>query len=433
MKEQYDVIIVGTGVAGLACALSVSKELEVLLVTKETIEKSNSYLAQGGISVLRDDKDYDSYIQDTLKAGKYQNNLQAVVCMIKESKSIPEQLIEWGVEFDRDGGKLLYTREGAHSINRILHHKDTTGQEIMEKLIVAVKERKNIMIKEQCTMIDILNQNNRCQGIVVKHNQNLQPLWAKKVVLATGGIGGLFANSTNFRHITGDGIGIALKNGIRTKDLNYIQIHPTALYTEKEERRFLISEAVRGEGGILLNQEGKRFVDELLPRDIVSLAIQEEILKSKLPYVYLSVVHLGEERVKTRFPNIYKKCLEAGYDITKTKVPVAPAQHYFMGGIEIDLDGQTSLEGLFAIGETGCNGVHGANRLASNSLLESVVFAQRAATKIEKEIEEVKINSMKFDYNYYRENCKEEYKELILNEIKGRDEVFYDKWCNYAG
>jgi L-aspartate oxidase len=257
-------------------------------------------------------------------------------------------------------------------------------------------------------------------------------VYAKDVVLATGGIGGLFAHSTNFRHITGDSFALALRHNIELENINYIQIHPTTLYEENLTRKFLISESVRGEGAILLNKDGERFVDELLPRDVVTEAIRKQMEIDGRPYVMLSLRHIDKEEILRHFPNIYRHCLEIGYDITKDDIPVTPAQHYLMGGIRTDTYGRTSVKNLYAVGETACNGVHGANRLASNSLLESLVFSERAGWIITEEMQEQQLTQPKVDMSCYEDTAAWEQanKALVMNEIKRRDRDFYDKWCN---
>ena len=386
MDNNFDVIIVGTGAAGLFAGLCLPVNLNVLMITKDKMENSDSYLAQGGICTLKSADDFDAFYQDTLKAGRNENNPESVRIMIQQSPQIMKDLMDYGVKFDRDSeGNLAYTREGAHSEFRILHHQDVTGKEITSKLIRQVKLRNNITVIEDATMLDIISENNKVSGIIMENNSDIVQINAKVVILATGGIGGLFKHSTNFRHITGDSFAIALRNNIQLENINYIQIHPTTLYSKKPGRRFLISESVRGEGAVLYNKNKERFVDELLPRDVVTKAIKEEMKKDGTDYVWLSMEHIPKETILNHFPNIYEHCLEEGYDVTKEYIPVVPAQHYFMGGIWVDSDSRTSMEHLYAVGETSCNGVHGANRLASNSLLESLVFAKRAATKIKKE------------------------------------------------
>ncbi len=385
MKVETDVVIVGTGVAGLFSALNLPSDRKILMLTKEDCESSDSFLAQGGICVLRDEEDYESFFEDTMKAGHYENRKESVDIMIRESREVINDLIGYGVDFEKENGELTYTREGAHSKPRILYHEDITGKEITSKLLAKVRELPNVNIMEYTTMTDFIVENNRCLGVVAKHNckdaQELQ-IYADNTILATGGIGGNYQHSTNFPHLTGDAIRIGQKYGVKMEHLDYVQIHPTTLYSKKPGRRFLISESVRGEGAVLYNKNKERFVNELLPRDVVANAIHEQMKKDGTDFVWLSMEHIAKEEILKHFPNIYQRCLEEGYDVTKECIPVVPAQHYFMGGVWVDSDSKTSMEHLYAAGETSCNGVHGKNRLASNSLLESLVFAKRAAKKI---------------------------------------------------
>jgi len=380
---QADVVIVGTGVGGCFSALNLSEDLSIIMITKSDLESSDSFLAQGGICVLHDDDDYDSYFEDTMRAGHYENRKESVDIMIRGSQDVIHDLIGYGVDFAKEDGKLLFTREGAHSRPRILFHEDITGKEITSKLLAQIKTRKNIQIMEYTTMTDILISQGACAGIEAETSDHKKIyIHADQTIFASGGIGGRYKHSTNFPHLTGDAIDIAKKHGIRLEHLDYVQIHPTTLYSKKPGRRFLISESVRGEGALLYDKNGNRFVDELLPRDVVTKAIQEQMKKDGTDYVWLSLEKIPKEIILSHFPNIYQHCLEEGYDATKEWIPVVPAQHYFMGGIWVDSDSHTSMPNLYAVGETSCNGVHGKNRLASNSLLESLVFAKRAARKI---------------------------------------------------
>lgn len=389
-----DVIIVGSGISGLYAALNLPTNLKIILLTKDKLKESNSYLAQGGISVAKNDLDMPIYIKDTMKAGKYKNDINAVRTLVNESRENIEKLISFGVTFDSADGNLLYTKEAAHSTNRILHIKDETGKSIMEVLCSEVQKRSNIKIFEYTYCADLIKKNNKCIGVIALGSDTQYNIFSKVVILATGGIGGIFKNSTNKRHITADGICIATKNNIKTENLNYIQFHPTALFNkENNDRSLLISESLRGEGAILINTKGERFVDELLPRDVVTQAIYNELSKSNSSHVYLSLAHMDKEYIKNRFPFIYTQCLKHGIDITKDSIPVCPAQHYFMGGIKVDINSRTSLKNLYAIGECSCTGVHGANRLASNSLLEGIVFSQRAVIDITKEISNIPIET----------------------------------------
>lgn len=380
---QADVVIVGTGVGGCFSALNLSEDLSIIMITKSDLESSDSFLAQGGICVLHDDDDYDSYFEDTMRAGHYENRKESVDIMIRGSQDVIHDLIGYGVDFAKEDGKLLYTREGAHSRPRILFHEDITGKEITSKLLAQVKTRKNIQIMEYTTMTDILISEGACAGIEAETSDHKKIyIHADQTIFASGGIGGRYQHSTNFPHLTGDALDISKKHGIRLEHLDYVQIHPTTLYSKKPGRRFLISESVRGEGALLYDKNGNRFVDELLPRDVVTKAIQEQMKKDGTEHVWLSLEKIPKETILNHFPNIYQHCLEEGYDATKEWIPVVPAQHYFMGGIWVDSDSHTSMPNLYAVGETSCNGVHGKNRLASNSLLESLVFAKRAARKI---------------------------------------------------
>lgn len=435
MKKNYDVVIVGTGAAGLYAALSLSKDLNILMITKDMAENSDSYLAQGGICMLLNEDDYESYFEDTMKAGRYENRKESVDIMLRSSREVIDSLVKYGVDFEREAdGSYSFTREGGHSAFRILHHDDVTGKEITSELLRNVRKLPNVDFYEYTTMIDIIAKDNEAKGIVVSDKEgNISPVYCKKVILATGGIGGLFKNSTNFRHLTGDSFAIALKQGIELENINYIQIHPTVFYSEKEGRRFLISESVRGEGAILLDKNGERFTDELQPRDVVTGEILKQMKKDGTEHVMLSIKDtMSKDEIAERFPNIYAHCLEEGYDMGKEAIPVVPAQHYLMGGIHTDRDGKTSMKNLYAAGETACNGVHGANRLASNSLLEALVFAKRAADDIMKDIDTAKIEEVAVDLEKYSslDELKEQYKRIVLDEIKRKDGEFYDKWCN---
>ena len=383
MEIKTDVVIVGTGVGGAFSALNLPEDKQILMITKSDLESSDSFLAQGGICVLRDDEDYEGYFEDTMRAGHYENRKESMDIMIRSSQEIIHDLIGYGVDFAKKDGNLAFTREGAHSRPRILFHEDITGKEITSKLLMHVKKRKNVQIHEYTTMTDIIVKNGKCAGILAKTADGEEmKIYAQDTIFASGGIGGRYQHSTNFPHLTGDALDISRKHGIRLEHLDYVQIHPTTLYSSKPGRRFLISESVRGEGAVLYNKDGERFVNELLPRDVVTKAIREQMAKDGTDHVWLSMENIDKNTILEHFPNICELCREEGYDVTKEWIPVVPAQHYFMGGIWVDSDSRTSMEHLYAVGETSCNGVHGANRLASNSLLESLVFAKRAAHKI---------------------------------------------------
>ena len=384
MNFDYDVLIVGTGAAGLYCALNLPSRMKVLMITKQKADESDSFLAQGGICVLRGEEDYDAFFEDTMRAGHYENDKKSVDVMIRSSNTVIRELLDLGVRFETEpDGSPAFTREGGHSQPRILFHADITGREITSTLLEHVRRLQNVTIQEHVAMLDVIAQDNKVGGLVVAaENGSPELITAPVVVLCCGGLGGLYTNSTNFPHITGDALAIALENGVQVEHLDYIQIHPTTLYSKRPGRRFLISESVRGEGALLLDKHMQRFTDELKPRDVVTRAILAQMEKDGTDHVWEDMRPLGKEAILGHFPNIYQRCLEEGINVLEEPIPVVPAQHYFMGGIQVNLASQTSMKGLYACGETSCNGVHGANRLAINSLLESLVFAQRAALDI---------------------------------------------------
>lgn len=417
-----DILIVGSGCSGLYCALNLPEKLHITVITKQKVEESDSYLAQGGICVLRDEKDFDAFFEDTLKAGHYENDRESVSIMIRSSREVIAELVSYGVQFaTEEDGTFQYTREGAHSCPRILFHRDITGQEITSKLLLEAKKRSNITILENTTLLDIVEKNGECVGaVVLSEDGKLITVSAGYTVLACGGIGGLYRHSTNFKHLTGDAIAIAIKHRIPLKNIDYIQIHPTTLYSrEPTDRSFLISESVRGEGAKLYNKQMNRFTDELLPRDLLTREIHRQMEKDQTNYVWEDLRPIPEEELLEHFPNIVNHCKEKAYDVTKECIPVVPAQHYFMGGIRVDYNSKTSMEGLYAIGETACNGVHGKNRLASNSLLESLVFAKRASQDMA-EHPRMREELPPVDLAPYAdlEALKEEYRNLVLTEIK---------------
>lgn len=426
---KTDILIAGTGCSGLYCALQLPKEMQITLITKSDLESSDSFLAQGGICMLRDTSDYNSYFEDTMRAGHYENDATSVEIMIHSSQNVIRALQALGVQFQRDAqGNLSFTKEGAHSKNRILFHKDITGKEITSKLLSQVQQLSNIRLYEYTTLIDIISQNNTCYGAVLRMaDGTVQIVEAAYTILACGGIGGLYRHSTNFRHLTGDAVAIAQKHGVKLKNMNYIQIHPTTFYSPKnEDRSFLISESVRGEGAKLYDKNMHRFVNELLPRDQLTAAIQEQMKKDHTSHVWEDLRTIPADELKRHFPNIVAYCASMGYDVTKECIPVVPAQHYFMGGIQVDHDSRTSMSQLYAIGETACNGVHGKNRLASNSLLESLVFAARAAKNIAANYKNSKTDhqlSLSYDLSSYQDTSalEQEYRNIVLNEIKNAE------------
>ncbi|NJD02936.1 MAG: L-aspartate oxidase [Ruminiclostridium sp.] len=385
IKEYHDVIIIGSGIAGVFTALEISQEYDVAILTKETLDISNSVLAQGGIAVSLDKKDSpELHFKDTLYAGAGLCDEESVWVLVNEAASNIDRLCNFGVNFDKTKQQeLALTREAAHSMNRIIHAGDTTGKEVCDKLISVVKTRNNIKICERTFVIDLVTKDGACKGVLVcdENGDAKKFLVSDIVVCATGGFGQLFSSTTNPEVATGDGISMAYRAGAELMDLEFVQFHPTVLY-HPQNKSFLISEAVRGEGALLKNAEGKRFMpeyhplNELAPRDVVSRAIFEEMKRTRTSNVFLDISFKDKDYLEARFPNIYKTCLGYGIDITKDMIPVAPAEHYCMGGIKADVNGKTNINGFFTCGECACNGIHGANRLASNSLLEGLVFGR---------------------------------------------------------
>lgn len=426
---KTDILIVGTGASGLFAALHCPSDKNILMITKDAVENSDSFLAQGGICVLKDENDYNSFMEDTLKAGHYENRRESVDIMIRSSREVINELIGYGVDFARqENGELNYTREGCHSKARILFHEDITGKEITRNLLKAVQKLPNVHILEYVTMLDLIEQDNTCFGILAKDkNDEYLTIEADNTILASGGIGGLYEHSTNYPHLTGDAIAIALRHNIKLENPDYVQIHPTSLYTNKPGRSFLISESVRGEGAKLYGKDGKRFANEVLPRDLMTAEIKKQMAKDNMPYVWLDMTVLGKDVILNHFPHIYEKCLEEGFDVTKQWIPIVPAQHYYMGGIHVDKYSKTTMNNLYAVGETSCNGVHGANRLASNSLLEGLVFAKRAVNKIHDD-ENAQHKKYDIDFAQLANNVQQnidrekiilaqEYKKAIFNEM----------------
>ncbi|MGN0375457.1 MAG: L-aspartate oxidase [Butyrivibrio sp.] len=406
---KTDILIVGSGCSGLYCALWLPRDKKITLITKSDLESSDSFLAQGGMCMLKDESDYESYFEDTMKAGHYENDPESVEIMIRSSQDVVKDLLSYGVDFAREpDGKLSFTKEGAHSQKRILFHKDITGKEITSHLLSEVKKLSNVTLMPYTALIDITSDNNICYGGVVRNaDGEIVHIQADYTVLATGGIGGLYRHSTNFRHLTGDALAIALKHNIQLKDIDYVQIHPTTLFSEKkEDRSFLISESVRGEGAYLYDKHMNRFVDELLPRDLLTEAIFNKMKEDKTEHVWEDLRTIPREELMSHFPNIVEHCERQGYDVDRECIPVVPAQHYFMGGIKVNHESLTSMKHLYAVGETACNGVHGRNRLASNSLLESLVFAKRAALHISSGWEELRFSPAIPDMKEYGD-CNE--------------------------
>ncbi len=386
--SETDFIVVGAGVAGLRAAIELAAAGRVVVLAKKEVTDSNTQWAQGGIAAaLSDEDEIGLHYQDTLNAGDGLCNPEAVKVLVEEGPARIEELIEWGTQFDRNGTKLAFGREGAHSRNRILHaHGDSTGREIARALYAKVQTLTNISVCEFEFTTDLQINDGRVCGIQLLNQQGgLQLIDASAVLLASGGLGQLYSSTTNPSVATGDGVAMAFRAGAEISDMEFIQFHPTALYLQKAPR-FLLSEALRGEGAYLRNDAMLRFMPkhhpmaELAPRDVVARAIVHELEVSRAsePVVYLDLTHLDGEHIKKRFPRIYSTCLQYNIDITTELIPIRPAAHYAMGGIRTDLQAHSSLPGLYAAGEAAATGVHGANRLASNSLLEGLVFGAEA-------------------------------------------------------
>ena len=389
LKKQYSVVIVGSGLAGLYGALNFPEDLDVLMLSKKERHQSNSSLAQGGVACVLDleNDSYDLHIEDTLIAGSKENDLDAVTQLVEEGPGDVLRTIDYGVEYDRDeNGELIKTLEGGHCRRRILHHKDTSGKEMVDKLVLAVEKLPNVTLSDE-TMVTSMSRIKNGFKIEIMRDNEYKTVYADFVLLASGGIGRVYKYTTNPSVATGDGIRLAYEMGASIKNLSYVQFHPTAFNGANREQ-FLISEAVRGEGAYLLNCNKERFMDrydsrlELAPRDVVSRSVIMESRRLGSNNFYLDIRYKGEEYLKKRFPGIYAGCLSQGVDISKDLIPVFPCQHYLMGGIVVDLNARTTLPRLYAAGECACTGVHGKNRLASNSLLEALVFGRKAAEDI---------------------------------------------------
>lgn len=384
--RETDFIVVGAGVAGLRAAIALAEAGRVLVIAKEALTESNTQYAQGGVAVaLSDEDEVGLHLQDTIAAGDGLVNEEAARVLVEEGPQRIQELIDWGTAFDRAGTKLTFTREAAHSRSRVLHaHGDSTGREIGRALAAKAATLPHITFATHLFSNDLLlNDDHVCGVEAIDRNGNMQQIAARAVLLATGGAGQVYSDTTNPPVATGDGIAMAYRAGATISDMEFFQFHPTALAIPGAPR-FLISEAVRGEGAYLRNEQGERFMQavdpraELAPRDVVARAISLELARTKAASVYLDLRHLDEKLIRERFPRIASTCATFGMDITRDLIPVRPAAHYLMGGVKTDLEGRSSVSGLFAAGETACTGVHGANRLASNSLLEGLVFGARA-------------------------------------------------------
>ena len=440
MKKRTDFLVLGSGIAGLTFALKASEYGKVMVITKSKLDDTNTKYAQGGIaSVFREPDNFEKHISDTLIAGAGLCDESVVRMVVNEAPERIKDLIALGVPFDKKGdGTYDLAREGGHSEYRILHHKDKTGDAIEKTLIEKIKDNPDIEIYENHFAIEVLTQHHlgvevkrnfpgiKCYGAYVADlvNQKIITFLSKITVVATGGMGHVYLTTTNPEIATGDGIAMVYRAKGTIENMEFVQFHPTAFYTpEYSGNRFLISEAVRGEGGILLNKNNERFMHkynemgEIAPRDIVSRAIFSEMKKTNSEYVYLDITHKDSDYLKKRFPTIYRSCLEHGVDITKDYIPVSPVQHYFMGGIRTDLMGRTNIKGLHACGEAANTGVHGANRLASNSLLEGLVFGRRSAEYINAGIKDIKLEEVHVS-NVYGASGKTLNVMDIRNEIK---------------
>jgi L-aspartate oxidase len=384
--KTADFLVIGGGVAGLRAAIELAPSKgSIIVLTKDKPRESSTEYAQGGIAVaLSDEDEIGIHFDDTIKAGDGLCDIEAVRVMVEEGPDLIRELISWGAEFDKDGSRLDFSREGAHTRNRVLHsHGDSTGKEIERTLINKVRTFPNVTRYDFAFTLDLIIEGDRCVGAIVLRENEIINIYAKSVILATGGAGELFARSTNPPIATADGMAIAYRAGAILTDMEFVQFHPTTLFSPSAPP-FLLSEAMRGEGAVLRNINGEKFMHayhelaELAPRDIVSRAIVSEMVETKAMHVYLDITHLEKDFIKRRFPQIYKTCLRFNIDITQERIPVTPAAHYSMGGVKSGLNGETSIKGLFAAGEVACTGVQGANRLASNSLLEGLVFGARA-------------------------------------------------------
>lgn len=403
MNMNYDVVIVGCGVAGLYGALQFPESTRVLIISKKELTCSNSSLAQGGVACVLDleNDSYDLHIQDTLIAGKYANRLEAVEVLVHEGPKDVLKLKEYGVDFDLDEqGELQKTLEGGHCRHRIVHHRDFTGKAIVDALLEEVQKKSNIDLVSNTKLYELKKTEG---GFVlgILHFNEACKIKTRYVLLATGGIGRVYPYTTNSAIATGDGIMFAYQLGAKIEHLNWIQFHPTAFACRQGRERFLISEAVRGEGAHLLNAKRKPFTykydkrQDLAPRDVVAKAIYQEALKQGSEEIYLDITYKDPDFIRQRFPMIYQRCLQEGIDMTRDLIPIFPCQHYLMGGIDVDLNAQTSVDGLYAAGECSHTGVHGKNRLASNSLLEALVFSRRAAMDITRRLSETPNSEIK--------------------------------------
>lgn len=449
MNKCVDVLVVGSGAAGLSVALKLAQNHKVLVVTKGDISNTNTNYAQGGIAAVTYSPDsFEKHVKDTLVCGSYLNDSDVVRKVVEYGPSQIKELIHWGVKFDRDKGRYDLAREGGHHEHRILHHKDNTGNEIQRALVCRAKEHPNIEILEHHFTVDVLTQHHRgelvkkstpnieCYGAYVLNlkNKSVFTVTSKVTIIATGGVGNIYHTTTNPLVSTGDGIAMVHRAKGSIKNMEFIQFHPTSLYNPGERPSFLITEAMRGFGAVLRTRDRKEFMHKyhemgsLAPRDIVARSIDNELKISGDEYLYLDVTHKDHNAIIEHFPNIYNKCLSIGIDITKDMIPVVPAAHYCCGGIEVNEFSESTIHRLYAIGEASCTGLHGANRLASNSLLEAVVFAEAAAEHILENIDNYNICNNIPDWDYKGTSHPEEY-VLITQNYKEMQQIM----SNYVG
>ncbi|MFC2081352.1 L-aspartate oxidase [Bacteroidota bacterium] len=450
MKKTVDFLVIGTGLAGLSFALKAAEHGKVCVVTKASLEETNTQYAQGGIAAVTYEPDsYEKHISDTLIAGDGLCDEEVVRQVVKDAPAQIEELIRWGASFDRkSNGEFDLAREGGHSENRILHHKDNTGAEIQKKLSDQARKHKNIEILSNHFAVDLITQHHM-GSLVRRYNDNIRcfgayvldlktdrviTMLAKTTMIATGGVGNLYHTTTNPVIATGDGIAMVYRAKGIIENMEFVQFHPTSLYHPGERPSFLISEALRGFGGILKTGDGQEFMDKyderksLAPRDIVARAIDNEMKVRGDDFVYLDATHLNEDNLKSHFPNISEKCLSVGIDISKDPIPVVPAAHYMCGGIKVNSKGQTWIRHLYAAGETSCTGLHGANRLASNSLIEAIVYADRAVSSAIEENKKLSIQENIPDWNYEGTSHPEEM-VLITQNFKEMQQIM----SNYVG
>lgn len=449
MTKEIDFLIIGSGAAGLSLALKLAEYRKVLIVTKAEISEGSTERAQGGIcSVTYSPDTFEQHVRDTMACGSFENSQEVVRMVVENAPTQIQELVHWGVQFDKRNGRYDLAREGGHTQHRILHHKDSTGREIEQTLVRRAKAHRNIEILEHHFAVDLLTQHHlgqlvkkstkgiKCFGAYILNlkTNNVFACLAKMTILTTGGVGNIYQTTTNPAVSTGDGIAMVHRAKGVIEGMEFIQFHPTSLYNPSARPSFLISEAMRGYGAVLRNRNREEFMHKyhkmgsLAPRDVVARAIDTELKISGEEYLYLDVTFMPAAETMDHFPNIYKKCLSLGLDITKEMIPVVPAAHYCCGGIKVDLDGQTSIENLFAAGECSSTGLHGANRLASNSLIEAVVYADRIAKYVVNHV-----NDLEFEHNIpawdYEGTSMPEEMVLITQSYKEMQQIM----SNYVG